>query len=646
MLGEACHPSSGTAPIWPPILTAFVIGLVCLTVPTPALDLGVDTSWCAVLQWAHEHGLQFGKDIVFTYGPLGYLLAPYCLKPPSSWLILINAALCFQIALGLCLVAWRLAPIWRLVLLFFFVLTTANAELRADLLLDAGLFCWGLLCLLESGRRQRFCAAAFLLLAAFAALTKVVYLFVAVFSVVVVVLFLLLGNERCVGWAMLPGFAIAVLGGWLGSGQSLAHLGSFMANAFVISRDYDQAVTLEGLPVLRFWGIVLGVTSVIAVLLRICSAFDPSWARARLRRVVLLGWVLGLLLLVWKHSLVRMDRLHFFDLAVFAPVAAVALGALPGPASMARTLGRITSLICCLLSLYIIESTFLPGWAPAVAQIFSQFTSHSRWFISPSRCHRLMQPELEARHQEAQLPTVRQRAGNGSVDVFGLHQAHALINGLNYTPRPVFQSYVAYNSQLARLNEEYYQSKEAPEYVLFELAGIEHRFPSLDDSLALRTLLANYALAATEKEFLLLKRRNSTVPRLKLLQEGTIKSGERLDLSHYPEQNLWLEIEVKPTWWGRALKLIYRPLPVRVSVWANSSAGSKPIARRQAAASALAGGFLCSPFFLRTDAVSDFYSDQSVLRPGAVSVDANPEGEHLRNEAIHFKLYEVENLVR
>ena len=101
MLGGACHPPSGTAPIWPPIFTALLISLVCLTVQTPAPDLGVDASWLPVLQWAHEHGLQFGTDVVFTYGPLGYLLAPYCFKPPSNWLILVNAALCFQIALGL-----------------------------------------------------------------------------------------------------------------------------------------------------------------------------------------------------------------------------------------------------------------------------------------------------------------------------------------------------------------------------------------------------------------------------------------------------------------------------------------------------------------------------------------------------------------
>jgi len=103
-------------------------------------------------------------------------------------------------------------------------------------------------------------------------------------------------------------------------------------------------------------------------------------------------------------------------------------------------------------------------------------------------------------------------------------------------------------------------------------------------------------------------------------------------------------MEVNPTWWGRAVKFLYRPLPVRLSIWANSSAGSKPIARRQAAASALASGFLCSPFFLQTEAVRNFYSGHAVLRPGAVSVNLDPEGEHLREANIHFRLYRVDNI--
>src|SRR5579862_9906345 len=178
-----CRPPSGTPHPARVLLSALFISLVFLTVPMAAANLGVDSSWCAVLNWAHERGLQFGKDIVFTYGPLGYLIAPYTLTQPSGSLILTNAALSFHAALGLCLVMGRLAWPWRYLLLGTFVVEAANTELRSDLSLEIGLLCWGLLCISESSRRQKLCAVFFVLLATFAALSKVIYLFVAGFSV-------------------------------------------------------------------------------------------------------------------------------------------------------------------------------------------------------------------------------------------------------------------------------------------------------------------------------------------------------------------------------------------------------------------------------------------------------------------------------
>src|SRR5215469_7324240 len=78
-----CEPPSGKPGLWPTALTAFFIALVILTVPSAPPDLGIDASWCAVLNWAHQHGLQFGQDVVFTYGPLGFLVAPYYFGQPA-----------------------------------------------------------------------------------------------------------------------------------------------------------------------------------------------------------------------------------------------------------------------------------------------------------------------------------------------------------------------------------------------------------------------------------------------------------------------------------------------------------------------------------------------------------------------------------
>ncbi|HTL16948.1 MAG TPA: hypothetical protein VL793_06915, partial [Patescibacteria group bacterium] len=583
------------------ITFALLVTLVCLTVPTLAPDLGIDTSWCAVLQWAHERGLQFGKDIVFTYGPFGYLLAPYCLAQPPRTLILSNVVICFGIALGLCLVARRLGIVWRIALLFFFVLESANAEIKADLLLQVGLLCWGLLCIIETGRRQKACVAGFIALAGFTALTKVVYLFVVGFSVGALTIYFMTTNNRKLAWTFIATFSAAFITAWLGSGQNLLQLGPFIQSAFVLSREYDQAAALGGLPLLRVWGIVLGCVVLIALLFRVYGAFGESSQRTRFRKVVLFSWIAGLLLVVWKHSLVRLDRLHFFDLAVFGPVAALALEALPSGASPSRLVARSASICAALLSVYIVESSFLPGVWPSLAQVFAQAVAHTRLILTPAAAWRALDADVEARRQEAQLPELRRILGKATVDVFGFHQAHALLNGLNYKPRPVFQSYVAYNHELARLNEQFYLSSSAPDYVLFELAGLEHRFPAMDDARAFQALLVNYDFAAAESGFLLLKRRSSVPAQMTSIAQGAFNLGQRLDLSRFSGDDLWLEIQMQPTWWGRILKFIYRPAPIRCSVWTKSNGAPKAMGRRQAAPSVLASGFFCRPFFVKTE---------------------------------------------
>src|SRR5215468_9885563 len=68
-----------------PILIGGVLTLVLVTIPRLPLGTNDDSSWSAVLGYAHLKGLQFGADIVFSYGPLGFLITPY-LFPENPWL--------------------------------------------------------------------------------------------------------------------------------------------------------------------------------------------------------------------------------------------------------------------------------------------------------------------------------------------------------------------------------------------------------------------------------------------------------------------------------------------------------------------------------------------------------------------------------
>ena len=63
---------------WPSFLAQaglwLVVWLSLLKLPAPPTS-GLDPSWRMVIGYALGHGMQWGTDLVFTYGPLGYLLA-------------------------------------------------------------------------------------------------------------------------------------------------------------------------------------------------------------------------------------------------------------------------------------------------------------------------------------------------------------------------------------------------------------------------------------------------------------------------------------------------------------------------------------------------------------------------------------------
>ena len=666
------RPSDGALHAWGPPLAALFISLAILTVPMAATDLGADSSWSGVLEWAHQRGAAFGREVVFTYGPLGYLVAPYTLTQPTVGLLLANAVLCYGTGLGLALLAWRLRLIWGFALLAGFVLETVNADLRADIVIQVGLFCWGLLCFLESGRRLAMCVTALGLFAGFVALTKVLYLFAAGFSVFAILCVLLADRERRLSLLLCGIFSGTLLMGWIACGQQLPDLGLFLVNSFRIAREYDQAAALEGLPALRVWGLLIAFTALSSIVLRAVDALRVSPRTHRWPLMMLLMWVTILVFVVAKHSLVRLDRSHFMGLAVFAPVVALALEAvarraenLRGPESeLTRSsdqvrpllrrsfLGwrakplllvcRILAVLCVILSLSIVELAFLPGITASCRQVLAQCEYHAQWLFAPTQCRSSLEAELEARRKLAQLPMLRQIISNGTVDVFGSHQAYVLLNGLNYRPRPLFQSYAAYSRGLARLNEEFYLSAASPEYVLFELTSLEHRFPALDDALALRTLLINYQRVAREGHFLLLKRESAKPTKLTLVDQGTLTFTQPINLRQHAGENLWIEIEIKSSLAGRVMQLLYRPSPIRLSVWSDSGEKPKRLERRQAARSVLQSGFVVSPFLLTTDTADEFLSHHTALQPAALSLEPEARKAFLWNDTIRFRLYKIE----
>jgi hypothetical protein len=219
-----------------------------------------------------------------------------------------------------------------------------------------------------------------------------------------------------------------------------------------------------------------------------------------------------------------------------------------------------------------------------------------------------MEKVIAANRRAAQLPQVRKLVADSTVDVFGQCQAYALLNDLNYHPRPVFQSYIACSRLLMELNERFYQSKDAPEYVLFRLLVLDRKFPPMEDGLVLETLLADFRPVASEGSFVLLKAAGDRPPAFSPIREGAARLGEAIDLTAFAGTDLWLEISLQPSWLGWLRQLLYRPPTVRLAIWQES--GGKLLLRNHAPAQMLAAGFLASPLLLDNQDVLNLYTDQ------------------------------------
>src|SRR5882724_1284312 len=627
-----------------PFLTAFLVALTYLTLPRQPFLVDDALSEKSVLSYAHEHGMQFGTDIIFTYGPLGFLTSRHYFPHAAGLRMVVDLLLTYSVSLGVCLIAWRLTLFWRCLLASVFVYFTANLDPRADLLIYAGLLCWGLLALAESAPWLGFYALGFILFAVFGLLVKANFLFVAGLSAVAIASDLLLRRRYRQAFIFIFALGAILILGWLLSGQRLSHLPLFVAHTIPIVRGYDQAVGLDGMETFKWRGLLVATLATVALIVRAFTAhistYSVSFRVTRWRRGILFLWLGLFLFAVWKHGFVRADLYHMGFWFGFAPIIVLTLELFPCGSGSARFWTRVLGLACSLVALVTLESFFFSSFKLSTLQPFHAFRENVGALLQPNEYRREMSEKYEAARHAAELPKLREIIAHSSVDVFGHDQCYAVFNGLNYHPRPVFQSYMAYNSPLMDLNEQFYLSKAAPEYVLFGLSSIDRKFPPLEDARVLRHLLLNYQAIATEGLFLLLKSNSCSRPKLTFVREGTARMGERISVADSNETETWMEIDVQQTVFGRFRQLLYKSPKIRLAVWSGSV--KKPLARMAAPAPMLAAGFLSSPLLLHTQDMLNYYGGKPTIRPDAYSIELDTGGKRFWRSTVRFRIYHVE----
>jgi hypothetical protein len=476
-------------PTWP---FAVLVALCTWQIGMQPPGAGLDASWNAGLAIAADQGMQFGREIVFSYGPLGFLQGSYVWFPDL-------AVLAFLFSLMLYL-AFATALLWALrrslgllpAAIVAFVALGTLPLLEQPLLLAV----IASLALLETERSGRFLWAFTLLAASFAAVETLVKLSTGPVIVAVFVLALLGARAR---WTLLAAFAalfgLELLVLWLAAGQSLAAVPDFLLNTWQIVSGYSSAM-LRDLDV-PGWKVTLATIAAALVTVGLVAGTATVRFRDARARWSALALVALAAFIVFKEGVVRTDAGHLtlyfstaFGLwvaipwarsrwpALLAVAAAIALAGIP-----VRTPGLQTQLDPVGNLRHAVEET--------------------RTLFSPGRRERAMVEGRESLRALYAIPPEMLAALRGrSVAVEPWEVAAAWAYELDWRPLPVFQNYSAYTTELDELNADAVADPDGPERILreeplqvfpeFDTPGLDNRYPTWDPPAQARAVICHF----------------------------------------------------------------------------------------------------------------------------------------------------------
>lgn len=607
--------------VWTGLALPILAWLALLDAPNPPQP-ELDSSWQQIMSLAITRHWEFGRDIIFTTGPLSFLNQPFVLSETLSakllWEFFGKLILC--LTLGMALVRlpwWRKLAVWALIIVYTWLFSDTFYLFLITTLLAS----W----LMPGGTNPWKIALALPILVI---LSQVKFTYLLLASAGVLVAGAAAGIRR--EWwraLLLPlGYGVGFVLLWELVGQNGFRLPAYLSTSWEIATGYAWAMgSNESAPVFA-----CGAITAVALGIHILLIMRRAHEEATIWGVGLVGGLASLL--AWKHGFTRADG-HvlgwFFTAILFSCT-------LPHW-MQAKGLDR--------WSAWIIPVAMGGAWlaephlmAQTPEMIVGRIASTWRVICAPQAFVRHWH-ELEASSRnKAALPRLQSEVGQSTIDNFNYEQGILILNGLNYHPRPIPQGYSVYTPALQRINRAFHESTNAPEYYLWSVSTIDNRYPPCDDAPLWSDLPERYSLRFSEGEYALLKREttrkfNTTT---KLLFEHAAPMGADISLPQEITGRLWLKVTAAPSILGRARSLLYKPSELNFS--AVDAAGRE--IHHRILPKACQAGFLVSPIVETQADLLDYMEGRPTPRLRNLRIEPLPGEGKYWNDA-YIQLYEI-----
>jgi hypothetical protein len=521
------------------LLFVFVVLVLCPVRYWP-VTLGLDDTWVFALNYAAAHGLSTGSDVVWTTGPLGYLVFPQDIGNNLA------KALVFQFAIWALLIAiasdlfYRSGLSLRNLGAYSIFLSLAAPLFWFNHMGVENLLIAGVLILLVMNRLRggmlRYVGA--LVLIGIIPLIKLTGGLIAGGALAGFLLDQFI-RVRAKAWrelvlaAVIPTVTAAFVC-WL-TLPTMAALKAYLDASREIASGFSVAMSTWGRPVEFLMG--------AEVILLLCAILLLLTVENRKLGVFFALLLAGPMMISVKHGFVRQDA----HLANFICFAALAMGLAALPVCWKQSSRLVVGLAIFAPFLMLWQDYVIPlaDFRTLIAEVSGlRASSHAanalvrygavrRGLLAAAQAELADAPDLRLE------PEVRTIVGDSPVASLSLRYSGAFVDGLNLRIYPVVQRYSAYTPYLDNLNAEWVRDR-GPRFLLFDGGSIDMRDAWAETPAMWLEIYRWYDTRLLGRVNLLLERRAAPrFQRLESIGRSTILPADGLRLPASPAPVFW-----------------------------------------------------------------------------------------------------------
>ncbi|NDF11573.1 MAG: hypothetical protein EB060_01990 [Proteobacteria bacterium] len=593
----------------PNVPTGFIllIGiLIAYTGITPILnpefyDDGVDSSWMWVMCEAFVHHMKWGKDILWHYGPLGFLYGrgynpdTFLLKNICwFYMVTVYVAGCYTLVMRS---GERTTP--HLVAIPMLMLFAAISYETAFLSFPVLFLVYSFFMRARQSKLLLYLLVGGMVISS---LTKISYMMLSL------VILLLVESFRMICLKERPYYIVAYVVGWL-VGWKLCHqdftlIPAYIHGAMQHAHGFAESMQLDITASLHYPLFVGGLVIIWALM---ASIWFPQFGKEAW--VPLLG-IAYIFFAATKIGFIHNNNYHILEAsAVFILVALTTRDLFWEDLSERKQ--YIFMFYCMGVAIFITLMSMSQEGADdrkELKKMFSDVDPKNPLSGKSNEAH--FKEALEKIRSENPLPQVK-----GTSDMLAASQAVLLAHHLAYKPRPIFQGYHVFTSYLAEKNKAFLESDQAPDNLFFKISQVTKRYTSIEDAVSWPVILTHYdpqkfyGTGLEHRVLHLTKRDKPVTYSFKTIRQVTAKWRDKVDVPSVKKYGLvWVRIHVEPTLLHRIVTTFYRAARVMMEV--ETADGKKQNAILMYGT--LEDGFLISPEIKTADDFKALYGKDPV----------------------------------